>query len=321
MSGSDDEPPQAVLARAIAKAIAARELEIRAEAAAAGEAGIARPTLPPVPALSGYLRDWITQRWQLDWGTPLWPVGEPGLPLGWPERRATRPSRYVAVREARLAVIGVPDQWGRGELEFWQLGDDGTRELLPPCSRGNSLRMLYVQTGLIVALPRVVPGSGAAGDQGMLGGAGERGDRSTPHQSCQQPWGRPPLLRPLQPTRHPAPRQSAKARADAPAAEQHPSWGGSGRSMPAISASIPWPPTHRSWAVPQAARWTTSVIVTRRLTQLSKNPTFSNFHGTYKNSRGLPRFVSRPWKCGVRHSWDAHGHHRFRTSSPHPTQT
>ena len=60
--------------------------------------------------------------------------------------------RYVAVREARLAVIGVLDQWGRGELEFWQLGDDGTWEPLPPQLR-NSLRMLYVQTGLIVALP------------------------------------------------------------------------------------------------------------------------------------------------------------------------
>ena len=57
------EPLQAVLARAIAESVAARESEIRAEAAAAGEAGIAPPDPPTaIRALSGYLRDWITQR-------------------------------------------------------------------------------------------------------------------------------------------------------------------------------------------------------------------------------------------------------------------
>ena len=149
------EPLQAVLARAIAEAVAAREREIRAEVAIR-EPEVGPPTLPPALPFSGYLRNLTLPASEKAWG-PLWPNGEPGLPQ-WQFREARDNAlRYATERAARRAVIEVLDQWDRGELELWTLRRDGAWELLPTHLRHSPAVMLRVHTGRFVPAPQDDP--------------------------------------------------------------------------------------------------------------------------------------------------------------------
>ena len=165
--GDGGELLQAVLTRAIGEAVAAREREIRAEAAAS-EPEVAPPLLPPALPFSAPLRDLTLPASEKAWGAP-WPDGETGLPprvFGEARRKALR---YATQRAARRAVIGVLDQWDRGEIALWQLRDDGAWEPLLPHLR-NSL--LAVRAHRPDPAHTCVTGGAAARDQGAAASAG-----------------------------------------------------------------------------------------------------------------------------------------------------